>query len=111
MTENEELEEYNQEFNEKLSSREVKNLMTCPTCQGLGTFYSSVCDPSYWKCKMCGGKKYINMNIDKKNKVTNKVSITPIELFKRGFRPSGWEEKSLSEFEEYLKNNFNDLLA
>ena len=59
LSENEELEQYNEELNRKLSNRKVTNLITCPQCKGKGGFFSTVCSPEYWKCHLCHGEKYV----------------------------------------------------
>ncbi len=62
LEENEILEEYNQEFNEKISERKVGNKITCVNCNGNGYVYISlICDYEGIdrKCYTCNGTGYI----------------------------------------------------
>lgn len=63
MTEDEELEEFNRLNNERLSSRPIDNLITCPHCDGRGGFFSPICEPPYLKCSICKGKKYVSKDL------------------------------------------------
>ena len=53
------LEKYNADQNEVLFKRPVTNLICCQSCNGKGSFFSAVCTPCYWKCKICNGSGYI----------------------------------------------------
>lgn len=101
MTELEEMEEYNRQFNATLSKRPVKNLIVCPECKGSGAYYSTLIDEPQ-VCMKCCGKKYVPVpNLDEKiRKITDflvPISSLPkekIDKFNKvnAFEPIKWED-------------------
>lgn len=65
MTEFEEMEAFNAQFNQKMAERPVQNMITCPECQGRGGFYSCISSPESQRCWECLGKKYVPSNSDR----------------------------------------------
>lgn len=60
MTETEELELLNKDFNNRMSLRPTTNLITCTNRCSRGYFYSMICDPEKWMCEVCKGIGYVN---------------------------------------------------
>lgn len=60
MTEIEDQEQYNKEFNKRMSARPISNLITCPNKCTRGWFQSTICYPERWKCDHCKGVGYVN---------------------------------------------------
>lgn len=60
INENDICESYNKMNNDFLTNRKVTNFISCPKCNGAGSFYSAVCDPAVWKCNNCNGEKYVH---------------------------------------------------
>ena len=66
MKENEELEIINSERNEKLISRPVKNLKTCPVCKGSGAIFNPIASIASI-CLTCWGKRYVSYKVEQSN--------------------------------------------
>jgi hypothetical protein len=61
MTELEEQEQYNKEFNERMASRPINNLIICPKKCNMGWFQSTIYYPEKWICNHCKGTGYVNV--------------------------------------------------
>lgn len=65
MTEFEQMEEYNRQFNDDIAKRPIKTLIMCTRCNGSKGHYFTYFDPEFQPCPQCSATGYEQASKDR----------------------------------------------